>query len=62
LPRPAGKMSEPTGMPGMENRDREPADVLEQIATYDRRDDLNSIIADYAWPFPWYVPPANSAG
>jgi len=62
LPRPARKMSEPTGMSGMENRDRELADVLEQIATYDRRDDPNSMIADYAWPFPGYVPPANSAG
>jgi hypothetical protein len=41
-------MPQPTGLVGIENRDRTLDEVLNQIANHDRRGDPDVMIADYS--------------
>ena len=58
IPRPRPRRLEITGGLDFANRDRPLADVLEQIASHTDRSD-NSLIANYTWPIPGYLPPAQ---
>jgi hypothetical protein len=57
LPRPPRELRDPSGLDGIENRDRSLEDVLTQVAEHDGSDP-NVMIANYTWPIPGYQPSA----